>query len=348
MVFGSKILLPCLIFFLSLWLTLRFLLPIALPFLFGGLLALGAEPLVRWMEKHLRLPRGLCTGIGVSLCFILVFTALAGLFSLLIRQLSRISGILPQLFETAGAGASLLEEKLLSLASGAPAGIRPGLTGTIRDFFSGGTAFLQKGAVWLLELGGGLLTQLPDQAFRLLTALISGFMISAQLPVIQEKLQKLLQKEQLRTAAAVLGRVRRAAGKWLLAQLRLCLITMAILLAGLLLLKIPHAPVWAFFVALLDALPLLGTGTVLIPWSLICLLQGQKLRALGQLAAYIAAALTRSLLEPRLVGKQLGLDPLVTLAALYAGYRLWGFGGMVLSPLITVILVQLLESPEKA
>ena len=88
--------------------------------------------------------------------------------------------------------------------------------------------------------------------------------------------------------------------------------------------------------AFLDALPLLGTGAVLIPWSLISFLQENTPQALGLLGLYAVVTLTRSLLEPRFVGRQLGLDPLATLAALYIGYRLWGFGGMILSPLLAV------------
>ena len=94
----------------------------------------------------------------------------------------------------------------------------------------------------------------------------------------------------------------------------------------------------------MDAVPLLGTGTVLIPWSLVCLLQRNHVRSVGLLLLYGVTALTRSALEPKLVGKQLGLDPLLTLAALYTGYRLWGIGGMILSPLIAVTAVQLTET----
>ena len=61
----------------------------------------------------------------------------------------------------------------------------------------------------------------------------------------------------------------------------------------------------------------------------------------------ITAAVTRSMLEPKLLGKHLGLDPLVTLMALYIGYRLWGVGGMLLAPMLTVVLLQLVHRPEE-
>ena len=114
-----------------------------------------------------------------------------------------------------------------------------------------------------------------------------------------------------------------------------------LLTAGLLLLQIPYGPLWAFLVALLDAFPILGTGAVLVPWSLISFLQGNNLQAFGLLGVYAVVTITRTVLEPRLVGAQLGLDPLVTLICFYAGFRLWGILGMILAPMLAVTAVQL-------
>ena len=90
----------------------------------------------------------------------------------------------------------------------------------------------------------------------------------------------------------------------------------------------------AAVVALVDAVPVLGTGTVLLPWALFSLLQRQHLRSIGLLLTYAAAFLTRTILEPKLVGRHIGLDPLLTLIFLYLGYRFWGIFGMLLAPML--------------
>ena len=131
---------------------------------------------------------------------------------------------------------------------------------------------------------------------------------------------------------------------WLKAQLRLSAVTFLLASTGFFLLGISNGLLWALLVALVDAFPILGTGTVLVPWSLISFLQGDHLLAFGLLGLYGAAALTRSVLEPRFLGKQLGLDPLVTLMSLYAGYRLWGIGGMLITPMLAVAVTQLIPS----
>lgn len=134
---------------------------------------------------------------------------------------------------------------------------------------------------------------------------------------------------------------------WIKAQSKLIGVTALVLVIGFYVLQIPYAPVWAVLVALIDALPVLGTGMVLVPWSVVCFLQGDSARGIGLLGIYAVAALLRSVLEPRLVGKQLGLDPLITLLAIYVGYRLLGFGGMIIAPLLAVVLTQVITLPSK-
>ena len=113
------------------------------------------------------------------------------------------------------------------------------------------------------------------------------------------------------------------------------------------LLRIPYGLLWAVLTALVDAFPILGTGAVLVPWSLVSLAQGNVAQGIGIAGIYAVVAVTRSVLEPRLVGRQLGLDPLITLFALYAGYRLWGLAGMLLAPMAAAMAAQLLPRNEK-
>ena len=136
-------------------------------------------------------------------------------------------------------------------------------------------------------------------------------------------------------------RIRRIFGSWLTAQCKLTGVSFGILLLGLVILRIPYALLWASVICLVDAFPVLGTGTILLPWSLVCLLQEDTARAIGLASMYAAITLTRSMLEPKFLSSHLGLDPLITLIGLYVGFRLWGIGGMILAPVLTVITIQI-------
>ena len=118
--------------------------------------------------------------------------------------------------------------------------------------------------------------------------------------------------------------------------MRLSAVTFAIVLGGFFLLGVRQKLLMALLTALVDAVPLLGTGTILLPWTLVSLMSGEPVRAVGLLGIYVTALITRSALEPKLLGRQLGLDPLAALTALYMGYRIWGFAGMILAPILTV------------
>lgn len=325
-----------------LWLGGKFFLPLCFPFLLGTGLALTAEPLVRLLCVRLHLPRGLAAGIGVTAAFLGLTMLVLLILAFLVRELGILAGILPDLSQTARSGILLLQNWMMDMAGRMPQSVRPLLEQNVAGLFSGGTALLDRAFSYVLGLAGAILSHVPDSALNLGTAVISGFMISAKLPRLRKWILQHFPREKLRPLLNTLKHIRMAVGCWLIAQLRLAGVTLIILVMGMLILQIPYGPLWAVGIALVDAVPVLGTGTVLLPWGLICYLQGDKARAIGLLGIYIVISLTRSVLEPKLVGKQLGLDPLVTLFALYVGYKLWGIGGMIVSPLLAVTVVQLL------
>lgn len=334
--------------FAALWLLGRYLLPILLPFFLAGLLALSAEPLVSILHNRLHLPRAAASGIGVLIALLLAVLLVLTLCALLLRQLGNLSGILPDLGQTAQSGMESLEGFLMNLAQRTPDTVSPILTHGVQNFFSDSTQLLDQVTAKALTMASGVLTRIPDSALGFGTWILASFMTSAKLPKIRTWIgQKLPDSWQKQYLPAV-KRLKHNLSGWLMAQLKLTGITFLILCSGFLILRIHHAPLWAFLISLVDALPILGTGTVLVPWSLVCFLQGEYAQALGILGIFAAAALLRSILEPKFIGKQLGLDPLVTLLAMYTGYRLWGIVGMLLSPLLAVTVTQLAAHSQNA
>lgn len=314
----------------------RYGLPVALPFLLGALVALAAEPLVALLSK--KTGRGVASAIGVSVTLAGLLTLLALLTSLLMHQLTGLTGSAGQVVSAVRAGLGTLQDTLNDLTYKAPKDIQPLLHRTVEGVFSDGGAVLDSVLERLPAAAGAVLGYVASSFLAVGTGCLAAYMISARLPRLRQALHALPPESPAGKVLPRLRRVRHALWGWLKAQGSLCLICFGILLVGFWLLGIDQALLWAAVIALVDAVPLLGTGTVLIPWAVVCLLQGQQLRALGLLAIYAVALLSRSALEPRLVGKNLGLDPLITLVSLYAGYRFWGFGGMLVSPLLCVIV----------
>ena len=316
----------------------RWVLPVAVPFLLGVLVALGAEPLVGLLCRRLRLSRGPATAIGVTAVLLGLLSLLVLLTALLLRQLTGLTDRVPQLIDTARQGLTSLEATLDDLADRAPKGVRTMLHSTVDDVFSDGGAVLDSFLQRLPAAASAVIGAITDSALAVGTGCVAAYMISARLPAIRQWTQNAPPDSLYGQLAPRLRRIRHALWCWLKAQVKLSGMCFVILLVGFWLLGLQGAPLWALLIALVDAVPLLGTGTVLIPWALVCFLQKQQVRALGLLGIYAVAALSRSTMEPRVVGRQLGLDPLVTLISLYAGYRFWGVGGMLVSPLLCVVV----------
>lgn len=337
--FLSKKILPVLAVAAGVFLGVKYLLPVVFPFLVGAGVALLAEPLVRPVGN--RAGRGLGAALGVSLTLAVLSGVVLLIGAVAVRQVGRLAGSMPQMADTAQKSLDTLKIWLTDLSGNAPEPLGPVLQNSVTELFADGSGLLRQMTQKLPGAVTSVIGTVGSGALSVGTGIISAFLISCRLPKIKDYIQKQL---WFSTFSGVCKRIFSALGGWLRAQLKLCAVTLGIVAIGFLLLQIPNAVWWAMVVAIIDAVPILGTGTVLVPWAIVCLLQKESLRAIGLLCIYGAAAMTRTVLEPKLVGSQLGLDPLVTLGALYIGFRFWGFPGLLFTPILASAAKSLISS----
>ena len=323
----------------AVWLAVRFLLPWTAPLLVAFGFAALAEPAVRALHRA-GLPRGAAAGLVTLAALALLLCGLGALASRGLAALTRLLGELPGRAEALGSALAALEERLLRAA----------------DSFTGGSTYLKTALdaaadslyaipAALSQRLLGLLTRLaqssPDALLFAVTAGIGAYFSSAAWPRVLAFLRAQL-PERLRRRLAGLGQdLKQSFGGWLRAQCILAVITFFELLLVFLLLRIRAAALIAALTALIDALPVFGTGAVLVPWALAALLLGDTGRGLGLLIAWGTVSLVRSCLQAKLVGDQIGLDPIASLLAVYAGWRVWGVWGTLSFPLLLVTLRQL-------
>ena len=330
-----------------LWLSVTYLLPVSLPFLLGTALALLAEPAVRLLTEQLKLRRAAATAIGVTAVFVLSVTVLTLLATFLMRQLAHIGNFGPQLEQSMTQAITAFRRWLLELAPRMPESIHTLIDHLAEDVLSDSSALFSELLSRLPQIATGLVGNLSEWLLGLLTGIISGYMISLRLPKLRQWLRRRLpERWRSRYLPAVRG-MKKTLGGWFVAEMKLAAITFLLLLAGLSLLKVDHSLTLAALITLVDAFPVLGVGTVLVPWSILRFVQNDYVPGIGLLALYAAIWLVRSVLEPRLLGKELGLDPLVTLITIYAGFRLWGLGGMLLAPILAMAVTQIVKQMER-
>lgn len=317
------------------WLFFRYILPWSAPLLLGWALAAVLEGPVRGLHR-LGLPRAVSAGLVFILFTVTLCTGVGlGLWWLASEGLDLLER-LPLLLS----GAQGWPDKLKDLAGralvGAPVPLQEPLAQALEGVLDTAGELFSDAATRAAAVVGRWISALPGLAFSAGTALLTGALLSADRPAVSAFFRRQLPhpwQEKLDQAGAAL---RSALGGWLRAQGTLVLINAVLLTVGLLLLGIHGALLWALFTALVDLLPVLGSGAVLLPWAVAVLLRGDGGLALGLAALWGGLSLIRGILEPRLVGKRADLPPLATLAALYLGFTAAGPVGMLLAPLLAL------------
>lgn len=326
---------------LAAYLAVQYLLPVAVPFLIGALIAKLCDPAVRFLMRKSQMPRWVCSGAAIGLFYLLLGTGLTLLCRQILRELTELARQLPALLASLAAPAARLRVWLEGLAERAPDGLGEALENYAGRLFSGSSGWLDTLNDRVLAAATSFLTGLPGAVLLLVTAVLSSFLLSSRLPDAGRWVRSAIPARHRGKVTLVADRLKRAFGGWCVAQLKLMGVTFCIVTSGLFFIGIDYALLLGLLIALIDALPVFGTGTVLIPWGLLMFARGQTRCGFGLLILYGAATLTRTALEPKLVGRQIGLNPLITLLAIYAGYRTVGLAGMILFPIGTLLVKQL-------
>ena len=233
-----------------------------------------------------------------------------------------------------------LRQRLDEFCAACPQGLRswleevPALLGTL----AAGAAQRASGAC--ITAAAALAAALPGGFLFCGTTALAVFFTAGSYPRVMAFFRRQL-GHRLDRARGVKANLLSTLGKWCRAQAILLGVTFCQLLAGFLLMGQRYALLLAAVTALVDALPVFGTGTVLLPWAAVCLLAGQAPRAVALAALYAVISAVRSLLEPKVMAAQAGLPPLAALAAMYAGFRALGVAGMILLPMALLFVKQL-------
>lgn len=326
---------------LLLWVFFRWGLGVAAPFLIALLISRLIEPLVLKLVKQLRWPRWLASAVCVVVSYLLLF----GFCYLLVSQvLVEVGGLLRRLPEWM-AGLPDFTERLTTrvrtLIIAAPIEMQDFLNNTLNDVISQGANIPQG----LYSALGGFVTgaaaAVPNVLLFLVTSILSTVFVSGDYPHVSAFIVRQLPDKWRERLLRAKGHLTGTLGKWLKAQLLLMGITFALLCIGFVIIGVEYPLIVAAVVALVDALPVVGLGIVLIPWAIVAFLTVGSEMGIGLLVLFLVCSLTRSFAEPKLVGKQIGLHPLITLVAMYVGFRVFGVLGMILCPVLAITLRQM-------
>jgi len=317
-------------------------LPLVAPFAAALLLALAEEPLVRRLSS--KMPRKIAAILCTFVMMAVLIVTLRAVIIAITEKLGELSEMLPELASSVGV---LRESRLWTrIYTALPVRTREALDAAFSNWEGLSSAAAAAGKERISAIIG-LLGGLPGALLGVFTSFIAWFYISVGFPVLKERFRAKLPEERYNAFINGAGRVKTAAKRWAVAELKLSGAVFVVTACGLLIGRVENAISNAAAIALLDLLPIFGAGTVLVPWAGVSLLRGMKQQTFVLTATWLMGVAVREFLEPRVLGKQTGLTPLQALGCVYFGYRLFGVSGLILAPIAAAIAKGAIEGRVK-
>lgn len=328
---------------LFLLLILIFLVPRLLaffmPFVVGFILSLIANPVVHLLEKKIKIKRK----YSIVLIIVLVIGAVAflcyGVWALLAAGIRGFMDYLPTMSANAEIEIMAAIESMRSVLQKISIfqninidELEAAVTGALSSIVAG------EDGVTVTAISG-IAKSIPN----MLVSGIMGFLATYFFIADREKLEEMIKKHLPQTfqekTMQMYGHILHVVGGYFKAQFKIMGVIYVVLTIGLILLKVRYAWLIGFGIAFLDMLPVFGTGTVLTPWAVIKFFSGNYATAAGMIVLYVVALLVHQLIQPKLIGESVGMNPFATLFFMYVGYQFHGVTGMIIAIPVGMILI---------
>ena len=325
-----------------------FVLPKALvffmPFVIAAIIALIANPVVRFLEKKVKIVRK----AGTAFVIILVITIIVFAGYLIIAK------IIEELIDFAAAAPSIWKktEETLHSAMGLynvyfnrlPVSAQEWINEATGNFGTGLSSWLSNLGKPIAEWTSSMAQNVPLVIIGIIMAILASYSFLAERDYMIRLINRVIPVQLIRRWNIVAGAMREAVGGYFKAQFKIMGVVYVVLLVGLIILQRDNAILLALLIALLDFLPFFGTGTVMIPWAIIALFNADYRLAVGVFITWGISQLVRQLIQPKLVGDSIGLNPILTLFLLYVGFRAGGALGLIIAVPIGVIVINLYKA----
>ena len=310
------------------------------PFLIALPVAAALQPLIGFFERRLHLPRGFAVAFWVLLCSAVALLVVYWFVSFAVGQIANAATNAPSIVNGAIGALREASDRLL----GAVESMSVSVSGTIRDSLNSAFKWLGEQATLLagasLNALVGVASSLPYALIYANFLILGVYFITGSYPALRARVFPPRPQEEEEGSLSML---RRSAVKGALGYVRVQLLWFVLLLVlstvFFQVMGFPYAALIGLLAALLEMIPQFGCGVLYIPWALVSFLIGDARSGWAVVAFYVAYSLLRRLLDPKLLGDNLGMSPLLSLVGMFVGMRLGGVIGLILGPIAMVVLV---------
>ena len=310
-----------------------------IPFVIGWMIALIANPLVRFLEKRLKIVRKHGSMLIIAGVLALIISLLYFVLGKAYVEIREFIGDLPALYDSAAAEIRGAVQNGNRMFEFLPDEFRTAVMQFTENIGTYVGDLVSKAAAPTVEIAGNVAKGIPNVLVNTVITILSSYLFIAEQDKILAWMRRCAPKFVLRYAEYLKKDARGVIGGYFLAQFRIMFVVAGILAVGFLFLKVKYGLLLAVLISMLDFLPVFGTGTALFPWAAVKLFTGEYTYAAGLLILYVVTQVSRQLIQPKIVGDSMGLPPLLTLFLLYLGFKVKGIAGMILAVPIGLIFI---------
>ena len=315
-----------------------------MPFVIGWLISAIAAPVVNLLEKKVKMMRKL----GSMLMIVGVLAGIVLIMYLIISNLWKEIEILmwdmPAMYEDLEAGFKEIGAGMKGGLDMLPEGVQSALGSVINSLDQQMGNIVGNISTPTVSAAGKVAKSIPSILIGTIVTFVSAYFFISDRDEVLRWAKKVTPDPIVSRMTMVCDNLKYAVGGYFKAQLKIMGVVFVILMIGFMLMGLNFTFILAIFIAFLDFLPFFGTGTALIPWALYKFLVGDYKTVIGLVILYGVTQLVRQLIQPKLVGDSMGMNPLLTLVFLYMGYRVGGIFGMIFAVPVGLIVINLYKA----
>lgn len=315
-----------------------------MPFVVGWIISMIANPLVRFLEKKVKIVRKHSS-------MMIIIGVLAGVIGLgylgiswLIGETGNVISHLPEIYANWQKDFQEIGENLKIFYNRLPRDIQNNIQQITENFAGYFGDLIQAVGEPTFEAAGNFAKNVPGTLISIIMCLLSAYFFTAERDMILTNLKEHMPGGIWNRVAGVINDLKRVVGGYFKAQFKIMGVVYVILVVGLLILRVDYVLLVAFIIAFLDMLPFFGTGTVLGPWAVIKILSSDYQFAVGLIILYAVTQIVRQVIQPKIVGDTIGMNPLATLIFMYIGYKVSSIIGMIIAVPVGMILINLYKA----
>ena len=312
-----------------------------LPFILAYFVATMTTPVLNFLHQKLKFPKLLASSVSLIIVLGAITTVITLVINRIIFELTQFTKQVPSLIQALPQKAEQINSQWLELTKNLSPQMSAYLNSLLLNLSSTIYSLVKQMAQSTLNIAGNIASLLPSIILFTVAFILSCIFMTNDFDMIKRSIARQIPENMIKKVFLIKTYSGIAVGKYLRGMGIIICITFTELFIGFTIIKVEYAFILAIVIAFVDILPVLGSGSVLLPWCVISLWSGDMQFATSLFIIYLIVTIARQIFEPKVMSSSLGTYPLVTLLGMYIGLQLFGFIGMILAPISILVLLYL-------